>query len=50
MIAGTQPEYQSDAGSAKKTHPNLALAGELWGVFCDIFEKIDLIITAQPCI
>ena len=34
MIAGTEAEYQSDAGSTKYT-PYLALMGELWGVFCE---------------
>ena len=36
MIAGTEAEYQSDAGSTKDT-PYLALTGELWGVFCEYF-------------
>ena len=36
MIAGTQAEYESDAGSTKDT-PYLALTGELWGVFCEYF-------------
>ena len=39
MIAGTQKEYQSDAGFTKDT-PYLALTGELWGVFVNIFEKL----------
>ena len=49
MIAGTQAEYKSDAGSTKDA-PYLALTGELWGVFCNIFEKIDRVITALHCI
>ena len=36
MIARTQAEYQSDAGSKKDT-PYLALTGELWGDFCKYF-------------
>ena len=36
MIAGTQAEYQSDAGSTKDT-PYLALTAELWGAFCEYF-------------
>ena len=34
MIVGTGAEYQSDPVSTKDT-PYLALAGELWGVFCE---------------
>ena len=48
MIAETQAEYQSDAGSTKET-PYLCLTGELWGVFVNIFEKIDRILTAPHC-
>ena len=36
MIAGTQVEYQSDAGSTKDT-PYLTLTGEVWDVFCVFF-------------
>ena len=36
MIAETQPEYESHAGSTKNT-PYLALTGEIWGVFCEYF-------------
>ena len=36
MIAGTQAEYQSDAGSTKDT-PYLTLACKWWGVFCEYF-------------
>ena len=36
MIAGTQGEYQSDAGSTKDT-PYLSLTGKLWGVFHELF-------------
>ena len=36
MFAGTQAEYQSDAGSTKHT-PYLTLTGEIWGVFCGYF-------------
>ena len=36
MIAETQTEHQSDAGSTKDT-PYLALTGELWGVFSEYF-------------
>ena len=36
MTAGTQAEYQSDAGSTKET-PYLAQTGELWGVFWEQF-------------
>ena len=34
MIAGTEPECQSDAGSTKDT-PYLALTGEIRAVFCE---------------
>ena len=34
MIAGTQADDQSDAGSTKYT-PYFALTGELWGDFCE---------------
>ena len=30
--------------------PYLALMGELWGVYCEDFEKIDRVITALHCI
>ena len=30
--------------------PNLALTGELWGVYCEDFGKIDRFITAPHCI
>ena len=33
MIAGTEAEYQSDAGSTNYT-PYHTLTGELWSVFC----------------
>ena len=36
MIAGTQADYQSDAGSTKDT-PHLTLMGKPWGVFCEYF-------------
>ena len=36
MIAGTQADYESDAGSTKDA-PYLALTGELWGIFCKYF-------------
>ena len=36
MIAETQTEHQSDAGSTKDT-PYLTLTGELWGVFSEYF-------------
>ena len=36
MIARSQTEHQSDAGSTKDT-PYLALTGELWGVFSEYF-------------
>ena len=40
MIARTGAEFQSEAGSTKD-NPYLALAGELWGVFCEyIFRKL----------
>ena len=32
IIAGTEAEYQSEAEPSKDT-PNLALTGELWGIF-----------------
>ena len=38
MIAETQAEYQSDAGSTKDA-PYLALTGEIWGVFCEYFRE-----------
>ena len=42
MIAGTQAEYQSDAGSTKDT-----LNGRAMGCFfVNIFEKIERIISA----
>ena len=34
MVAETQAEYQSDAGSTNDT-PYLALMGEIWVVFCE---------------
>ena len=40
IIAETEAEYQSDAGSTKDT-PKLALTGELWGSFVNIVENID---------
>ena len=49
MIAGTQAEFQSDAGSTKDT-PYLALTGEIWGVFCEYFEKIERVVTAPHSI
>ena len=45
MIAETQAEYQSNAGSTKDT-PYLDLTGELWVSFVNICEKIDRIMTA----
>ena len=49
MITRTEAEYQSDAGSTKDT-PYPALPGEIWGVFCEYFEKMDRVITAPHCI
>ena len=45
MITETEAEYKLDAGSTKAI-PYFALTGELWGVFVNIYEKIDRIITA----
>ena len=53
MIAGTQAEYQaeyqSDAGSTKDT-PYLALTGEIWVSFVNIFETFGRVLTAPHCI
>ena len=49
MIAGTEAEYRSDAGSTKDT-PYHALRGELWGIFCEYFQKINRVIMALYCI
>ena len=49
MITGTEAEYQSDVGYTKET-PYLALAGELWDVFCEYLWEIDHIITAPHSI
>ena len=38
MVAGTQAEYQSDAGSTKET-PYLTLRGEPWGLCCGDFRE-----------
>ena len=49
ITAVTEVEYKSEFGSTKYT-PYLALTGDLWGVFCEVFEKIDRLITAPHCI
>ena len=49
ILHRTEAEYQSDAESTKYT-PYLVLTDELWGVFVNICEKIDRVITAPHCI
>ena len=45
MVTGTEAEYQSDADS-KERHPIPRPNVELWGVFVNICEKIDRVLTA----
>ena len=42
----TMAERKSNIRLTKDT-PYLALMGELWGVFCEDFEKIDRVITGN---